>query len=90
MTTVAMPRSLRNSVPTFPRELLQLNTREGSVEAFEWLVHSFQDPYLKYMTRDEVTSTNIMELTMASWVRVPFCGSFYVSWFEQGSILGQL
>jgi hypothetical protein len=52
ITTVAVPRSLRNT--NLPKVALQLNTREGTVEALKWLVNSLQDPYSKYMTRDEL------------------------------------
>jgi len=37
-----------------PKEALQLDTREGTVGALKWLVGSLQDPYSKYMTREEL------------------------------------
>jgi C-terminal processing protease CtpA/Prc len=50
LPAIAIPKSLRN----VPKEALQLHTRDGTVEALKWLVGSLQDPYSKYMTREEL------------------------------------
>ncbi|KAG7358932.1 carboxyl-terminal protease [Nitzschia inconspicua] len=51
-STTAVPKSLRNA--NIPKEALQLDTREGTIQALKWLVGSLQDPYSKYMTREEL------------------------------------
>jgi C-terminal processing protease CtpA/Prc len=86
-TTFAMPKSFRNT--NIPKEALQLETREGTVEALKWLVNSLQDPYSIYMTRDELkheyhgahdgflgTGAFVEAPTSRSWTRDRFMANY--------------
>jgi C-terminal processing protease CtpA/Prc len=51
-TTTTNNNNNNDSIP--PKRALQLDTREGTVEALKWLVKSLNDPYSTYMTREEL------------------------------------
>jgi C-terminal processing protease CtpA/Prc len=58
-----------------PDDILSLDTREGTVKALKWLVASLQDPYSKYLTREELlqerTGNNDGFLGTGAYVDVP-------------------
>jgi C-terminal processing protease CtpA/Prc len=70
-----------SAAPLPPREALHLETREGTVRALKWLVGSLQDPYSKYLTREELVEeregTHDGFLGTGAWVEAPFGDRFH-------------